>query len=44
MGVLAFFKMAKKEHKKTAELIKKLEVYLKKQTDGRADNKHRDNR
>lgn len=33
--------MAKKEHKKTAELIKKLEVYLKKQKDGRANNQYR---
>jgi hypothetical protein len=37
--------MEKKEHKKTAELIKKLEVYLKKQSkNGRTNNKHRDSR
>jgi hypothetical protein len=36
--------MEKKEHKKTAELIKKLEVYLKKQNDGRANNQYRNSR
>lgn len=33
----------KKQHKKTEEVIKKLEIFLKKQN-GKADNKHRDNR